>query len=92
MSPGQGTFPNKPVCLPPCFVGEWYADGLLKAINPAAPGVRKAPAGLKKAWSEGGFDYEVRIHPPNPKYGLTRSVYRVARRQQGVNQSGQGAG
>lgn len=37
-------------------------------------------------------DFEVRIHPADPNYGKTGSIYRVARRQQGVSTNGQGFG
>ena len=56
-------------------------------------GLPKAPAGgLKQKWSEGGFDYEVRVHPADPAHGKTGSIYRVARRKQGTDAQGQGSG
>ena len=59
----------------------------------AQQGLPKAPAGgLKQKWSEGGFDYEVRVHPADPAHGKTGSIYRVARRSQARDAHGQGTG
>ena len=48
--------------------------------------------GFKQKWSEGGYDFEVRIHPADPAHGKTGSIYRAARRKQGTNAQGQGFG
>lgn len=53
---------------------------------------KSPPGGFKQEWSEGGYDYEVRVHPADPKYGKSGNIYRVARRQQGKNAKGQGKG
>ena len=59
----------------------------------AQQGLPKAPVGgLKQKWSEGGFDYEVRVHPADPAHGKTGSIYRVARRNQAMDVHGQGTG
>lgn len=59
----------------------------------AQQGLPKAPAGgLKQKWSEGGFDYEVRVHPADPAHGKPGSIYRVARRGQAKDVHGQGTG
>ena len=59
----------------------------------AQQGLSKAPAGgLKQKWSEGGYDYEVRVHPAEPTHGKQGSIYRVARRSQAVDANGQGTG
>lgn len=59
----------------------------------AQQGLLSPPAsGLKQKWSNGGFDYEVRVHPANPAYGKSGSIYRVARRNQTLNAKGQGTG
>jgi RHS repeat-associated protein len=60
-------------------------------------GVDHVPQGFKEEWSENGYDYEVRIHGPNPKapdgsYSKDNSIYRVARRKQGKNENGEGFG
>jgi RHS repeat-associated protein len=55
-------------------------------------GLSTAPANLKQKWSDNGFDYEVRIHAADPNHGKSGSIYRVARRQQGMDANGQGFG
>ncbi len=65
-------------------------DYLNEALN--RQGLKNAPNSLKEKWSEFGYDFEVRAHPADPKYGKTGSIYRVARRQQGVDANGQGYG
>lgn len=55
-------------------------------------GLDKAPSNFKQKWSENGFDYEVRIHPAESQYGKDGSIYRVSRRQQGIDANGQGYG
>jgi hypothetical protein len=52
------------------------------------------PHGLKENWTvhKHGYTYEVRIHPADSKYGKTGDIYRVSRRKDGVNASGQGYG
>lgn len=59
------------------------------------PKKRTCPAcvhGLKQKWSEGGYDYEVRVHPADPAHGKTGSIYRIARRSQALDAKGQGSG
>lgn len=65
-------------------------DYLNKALN--RQGLKNAPNSLKEKWSEYGYDFEVRIHKADPNYGKTGNIYRVARRQQGVDANGQGFG
>ena len=55
-------------------------------------GLDSAPANFKQKWSQDGYDFEVRIHPADPRYGKEGSIYRVARRQQGTDANGQGHG
>ncbi|MFC5702318.1 RHS repeat-associated core domain-containing protein [Cohnella faecalis] len=55
-------------------------------------GLDKAPSNFKEKWSQDGYDYEVRIHPADPKYGKQGDIYRVARREQGTDANGQGKG
>ena len=50
------------------------------------------PAGFKQKWTNGGFEYEARIHPADPAYGQTGNIYRVARRRLGTDANGQGDG
>jgi hypothetical protein len=52
------------------------------------------PHGLKEKWTvnEHGHTYEVRVHPADPNHGKTGDIYRVARRQNGVDANGQGYG
>lgn len=55
------------------------------------------PSSFKEKWSEGGYDYEVRIHGPQTKApegsnSATTTTYRVARRKQGTDENGQGYG
>lgn len=38
-----------------------------------------APAKLKETWIQGGYKYEVRIHPAEANYGKIDSIYRVSR-------------
>ena len=64
-----------------------YLDEALKQ-----QGLSDAPGNLKQKWSADGFDYEVRIHAADPDHGKSGSIYRVARRSQGVDANGQGAG
>jgi RHS repeat-associated protein len=66
------------------------SDYLTQALK--KQGLNKAPNFFKEKWSMGGYDYEVRIHPANPKYGKSGNIYRVARRKQGVDANGQGYG
>jgi hypothetical protein len=47
-------------------------------------GLDKSPNSMKEKWSENGFDIEVRVHPADPRYDNTGSIYRVARRKQGT--------
>ena len=60
--------------------------------------LEEAPVGgFKQTWSEGGYDYEVRIHPPQPNApagsnSATKTTFRVARREQGLDSNGQGKG
>jgi RHS repeat-associated protein len=54
--------------------------------------LNRIPAALKESWSSNGFDYEVRIHPADSKYGLSGSIFRVARRLQGTSGNNQGFG
>jgi len=35
--------------------------------------------GFKQKWTEGGYRFEVRIHPADPTHGKSGSVYRVGR-------------
>lgn len=56
-----------------------YLKAALKTQN-----LKKAPDKLKAIWSQDGFDFEVRIHAADPRYDKTGSIYRVARRQQGM--------
>lgn len=51
-----------------------------------------APESLKEKWSDGGYDFEVRIHAADPQHGKTESIYRVARKSQKVDANGQGSG
>jgi RHS repeat-associated protein len=55
-------------------------------------GLEKGPAKLKEKWSQGNFDFEVRVHPADAQHGKTGSIYRVARRQRGQDAFGQGHG
>jgi hypothetical protein len=52
------------------------------------------PHGLKEKWTvtEHGHTYEVRVHPADPNHGKAGDIYRVARRQNGVDANGQGYG
>ncbi|GIO14791.1 hypothetical protein J19TS2_43460 [Cohnella xylanilytica] len=59
-------------------------DFLNTALN--RQGLDKAPSSMKEKWSESGFDYEVRIHPADPRYDKEGSIYRVSRRQQGTKE------
>jgi hypothetical protein len=77
-------------------VGKWIKGiGKVKLINSNNPkdflkvalkrqNLKKAPNSFKEKWSEDGYDYEVRIHPADPRYDKTGSIFRVARRQQGT--------
>jgi RHS repeat-associated protein len=78
--------------VPAAIPAYGVAEGLLRQAL-RLQGLSTAPAGgFKQAWSGGGFDYEVRVHPADPKHGGTGSIYRVARRAQGVDANKQGAG
>lgn len=55
------------------------------------------PNRFKKKWSESGYDYEVRIHGPDPNapsgsLSSKSNIYRVARRKHGVDCNNQGFG
>jgi len=50
------------------------------------------PNGFKEKWSDGEYDYEVRIHEAEPQHGKSGNIYRVARRKKGVDANGQGFG
>jgi len=55
------------------------------------------PKSFKEKWTEGGFDYEVRIHPADPmappgSNSASGPTYRVARREHGKDSKGQGKG
>lgn len=59
--------------------------------------LQSAPAKFKEKWSDNGYDYEVRIHPPQtnaPEGSNSASdiTFRVARRLQGKDENGQGHG
>lgn len=64
-----------------------FLDKALKRQNLTTPG-----NGLKETWIEGGYKYEVRIHPANPEYGQSGNIYRVSRQKQGVKANNQGYG
>lgn len=66
------------------------SDYLNEALS--RQGLQNVPIYLKEKWSEFGYDFEVRIHPADPRYDKTGSIYRVARRKQGVDSHGQGFG
>jgi RHS repeat-associated protein len=55
-------------------------------------GLKKAPDKYKEKWSQDGYNFEVRIHPADPKYGKKGSIYRVARQRQVTDNKGQGSG
>ena len=55
-------------------------------------GLNKPGRGLRESWVEGGYKYEVRIHPADPKFGKKGDIYRVGRRKEGVDSKGQGYG
>ncbi|SFW81981.1 RHS repeat-associated core domain-containing protein [Chitinophaga sancti] len=68
---------------------------LTKALN--RQGLVYLPEKFKEKWSEGGYDYEVRIHPkqenaPEGSNSRNGTTYRVARRLQGSDSNGQGFG
>jgi hypothetical protein len=42
--------------------------------------LQRAPSGgFKQSWMEGGFKFEVRIHPADQRYSMSGSIYRVSR-------------
>ena len=69
-------------------------DDSQKYLNEALKrkGLDKAPNNLKEKWAGNGYDFEVRIHPAESKYGKEGNIYRVARRRQGFDANGQGYG
>ncbi len=68
---------------------------LSKALNRQS--LTKPTQQFKEKWSEGGYDYEVRIHKaqvnaPEGSNSANGTTYRVARRSQEVDSNGQGKG
>jgi hypothetical protein len=47
---------------------------------------------FKGKWSDNGYDYEVRIHEAEAKWGGKGSIYRVQRQSQIRDKNGQGTG
>jgi len=77
-------------------------DGYLEArrmLNTALrrQGLTKPVNGLKQTWTEGAYDYQVRVHAtqanaPAGSNSATSTTYIVSRRLQGVDANGQGNG
>jgi len=53
-----------------------------------------APSSLKQSWVDAatGTKYEVRAHPADPAYGKTGSIFRVMKKEPGLDAKGQGKG
>ncbi len=41
----------------------------------------EAPKSLKQKWTDGDYNYEVRVHPGEEQYTSSESIYRVARKR-----------
>jgi RHS repeat-associated protein len=69
-----------------------YLNQALKqqGLKPGDP----IPSGLKQTWGDVATKniYEVRIHPADPAHGATGDIFRVSRKQPGVNTLNQGKG
>ncbi|EMF2335101.1 hypothetical protein V2W83_002985 [Listeria monocytogenes] len=63
-----------------------YLDDALKQ-----QGLDKVPEKLKQKWEHGDYNYEVRVHPGDPKYTDAKTIYRVSRKAKPV-QGKQGSG
>jgi len=80
--------PQKPCDAPgPNAAPQSYLDYAKSLQN-----VSQTPASMKQKWEDDDFKYEVRVHPAEPQYGKTGSIYRVARRSKEVDEHGQGSG
>ena len=77
-------------CLSQNIFGENPQDYLNKALQ--LQGLSTVPAMMKEHWTENGYDYEVRVHAAEPRYGKTGSIYRVSRHKIGLNANGEGYG
>ena len=84
-TPAVAARPPKPVTgsVPQAYLDEALCQ---QGLTTAPPGA------LKQKWTEGGYDYEVRVHPANPTHGKSGSIYRVGRRSKAVDEFGQGSG
>ncbi len=69
-----------------CNVWALFDDALSRQ------GLNRVPAGFKEKWSADGYDYEVRIHPPEGKHDQVGDILRVSRRKRGLDPNGQGHG
>ncbi|MBC1350148.1 hypothetical protein HCX58_10945 [Listeria welshimeri] len=56
-----------------------YLDDALKQ-----QGLDKVPEKLKQKWTHGDYNYEVRVHPGDPKYTDAKKIYRVSRKTKPV--------
>ncbi|MBC1978525.1 hypothetical protein IA932_08270 [Listeria marthii] len=56
-----------------------YLDDALKQ-----QGLDKGPEKLKQKWTHGDYNYEVRVHPGDPKYTDAKTIYRVSRKAKPV--------
>lgn len=71
-----------------CLDSDYYLNQALKKQN-----LSNVPAGgLKQKWSQDGYDFAVRVHAADSRYGKTGNIYRVARKKQGNDANGQGSG
>jgi hypothetical protein len=71
-----------------CLGSNYYLNEALKV-----KGFSSVPStGMKAKFSQDGYDFEVRVHAADPRYGKTGDIYRVARRKQGTDANGQGYG
>ncbi len=82
--------PNVNSCLSQSSFGDNPNDYLNKALK--RQGQTTPPAKMKESWTENGYKYEVRVHPAESQYGKTGSIYRVSRKELGLDAKGQGHG
>jgi RHS repeat-associated protein len=100
--PGQG-FLSKPVgklplIAPPNNGAPTISQArqlLSRALS--IQGLKTPPQSFKQEWSENGYDYEARIHPPDPNAPVgsnsaSNTIFRISRRLQGKDAKGQGYG